>query len=107
VTKLISLSEALDILQARDEYGVPIPFDVVFCTADRERGTGGEIIHYEKAIWHVKNGRIPAVDPVDKRKTGPKSPNQRWQRRIRAVDSDQIRQLHAHLILTINGLSVR
>jgi hypothetical protein len=108
VTKLISLTQALAILESCDENGVPVPFEIEFCTADQERGTGGEIIRYERAIWHIKNGYKKATpEPVDKRKTGPTAKKFHWTRNIRAVDSDQIRKLNAHLILSINGLSVR
>lgn len=105
-TKLISYGEALSILETCDEKGVPQPCSLTFCTADRERGTGGEIISYEKAIWHVKNGRKPDEPaPVDGRKTGPVRKS--WTRNIRAFGSDQIRKLHIHLLLTINGFDVR
>ena len=106
MTKLISFSEAIAILETCDENGVPVPFSIEFCKADRERGSAGEIIRYEKAIWHIKNGRKSSVDaPVDKRKTGPKPKN--WIRKIRGFDTDQIRNVNVQLILTINGLSVR
>jgi hypothetical protein len=106
-TKLISYGEALAILETCDEKGVPKPCSLLFCTADRDRGTGGQIITYEKAIWHVKGGRRPEeLAPVDGRKRR-RSTRKSWTRNIRGFDTDQIRKLHIHLLLTINGLDVR
>ncbi len=106
---MLSFKEAVAILETCSAKGVPIPFAISFCTADESRGTGGEIVHYEQAIWHVTGNRVRA-DESAKATAAPRpgrSANQRWIRRIRAIDSDQIRQVHVHLILTINGMPVR
>jgi hypothetical protein len=110
---LIDWQDALAILEETDSKGVPRPFSITFCTADETRQTGGEIIHYPRAIWHVAGGRVrsaPAADdtpPTSQKRT--KRPNhaQHWTRNIRALDSDQIRKLHIHLILEINNQLVR
>ena len=105
---MLSWKEALAILETRDLKGLPVPFALSFCTADEGRGTGGEIIHYDRAIWHVTSGRVRVDTPAKQAPNGnARSKNERWTRRIRAVDSDQIRQVHLHLILSINGQAVR
>lgn len=113
--QLLTWQEALAILEKCDAKGVPIPFAVAFCTADESRKTGGQIIRYERAIWHVPGGRV--LNSAAFRKAGhePKQPRSAaqsgrrtgWTRRIQAVGTDQVRQLHLHLILDINGQPVR
>lgn len=102
---LISWQQALEIIRQTDTKGVPAPFSVIFCTANQTTGTGGEIISYEKAVWHVKGGRVTAKDEVPSLK----KPNhdRHATLNIRGLESDQIRKIHLHLILTINGLSIR
>lgn len=111
---VINWQEALEILQDCDAKGVPKPFSITFSTGDESAGTGGEIITYERAVWHVKGGRLKpyadreATPPTD-RVTKGKNPHhgQHWTRNIRGIESNQIRKLHIHLILLINGMSVR
>ncbi|KAB7728199.1 hypothetical protein F5984_20530 [Rudanella paleaurantiibacter] len=101
------------ILEDTDAKGCPRPFSITFCTADQAKGTGGEIIHYKRAVWHVAGGRVKASDRDAARvdDQGPKSkrPNHaaNWTRNIRGLDTDQIRKIHIHLILEINGKPVR
>ncbi len=88
--------------------GVPIPFAIAFCTADESKGTGGEIIRYEKAVWHVKGGRVHRSATHERVGTATSAErSHRWIKRIRGVDSDQIRNVFLHLILEINGQPVR
>jgi hypothetical protein len=111
--RLISWQEAVAILEACDEKGVPVPFSIRFCTADESKATGGEIITYERAIWHVKNGRVqrsPGFKRAEPRQAEPRQATDapiNFMRRIRAVDSDQIRAVYIHLIMVINGHPVR
>ncbi|UHG93440.1 hypothetical protein [Spirosoma oryzicola] len=109
-TTLLSWQEALAIIESCDARGVPIPFAIAFCTADEDKGTGGEIIRYEKAVWHVNGGRVTKTEQFEQ--VGPKKKAKRtlkakWTRLIRAVGSDQLRKIHLHLILEVNGQSVR
>lgn len=105
---LISWQEALTILENCDAKGVPIPFAIAFSTCDEGAGTGGEIIRYEKAIWHVKGGRVNQSDSHERVGSKPaKSVKQNWVRKIRGLDTDQIRNVHIHLITEINGHPVR
>ncbi|WP_128544080.1 hypothetical protein [Larkinella soli] len=105
--RMLSWREALAILERCDAKGGARPFSITFCTANPEKKTGGEIIHYDKAIWHVRGGRVKprAKEAVTAETKG--SSTGRWSRRIRAVDSDQIRRVHVHLILEINGQPIK
>lgn len=115
-TTLLSWQEALAIVERCDAKGVPIPFAIAFCTADEEKGTGGEVIRYDAAVWHVKGGRVNRTAEFERvgTKANPSArsaatPVRRsgWTRNIRGIDSDQIRRIHLHLILEINGQPVR
>ncbi len=108
--RLISWQEAVAILEACDEKGVPIPFSITFCTANESKATGGEVITYNRAIWHVKDGRVRRsadIEATGRRGADQVQLSRGWSRNIRAVDSDQIRRLDIHLILVINGHAVR
>lgn len=96
------------ILEDCDEKGFPKPFSISFCTANESAGTGGEIIKYERAIWHVKGGRVRRSAGFE-RTVGARGEEavSHFTRNIRAVDSDQIRRLDIHLIMVINGHAVR
>ncbi|GAB2571805.1 hypothetical protein [Spirosoma areae] len=109
-TALLSWQEALAILEGCDERGVPIPFAIAFCTCDESRHTGGEIIRYDKAVWHVAGGRVQKTESFERVGGKPvrtKTPKSNWTRLIRGFDTDQPRQIHLHLILEINGQPVR
>lgn len=111
--RLLSRQEALAIIKQGDERGVPKPFAVAFCSCDEGAGSGGEIIRYEKAIWHVKGGRVEQNDSFERvnamaaKPKRSKTPKSNWSLRIRGLDTDQIRQLHLDLILELNGQPVR
>jgi len=109
---ILSWQEALAIIEQCDARGVPIPFAIAFCTCDESKNTGGEIIRYPRAVWYVKGNRVQqSADHQHVSATGKaparQSATARWVKRIRGVDSDQIRNVHLHLILEINGQSVR
>ena len=105
---LLSWQDAAAIIDACDSKGVPIPFALTFCTADEDAGTGGDIIQYEKAVRYVAGGRVrqggdfSAEDVLIDR-----NPKTRWLRKIRAVSNVEVRNVHLHLILEINGKRVR
>lgn len=107
----LSWSEAIQILEATDAKGVPIPFAIAFCTADEERRTGGEIVRYERAVWHLEGGKLTRKAQLERAgATGSgrePSEKDRWYRKVRAVDSDQVRRVFVHLILSINHRPVR
>lgn len=95
-----------------DAKGVPVPFAIAFCTADESAGTGGEIIRYERAVWYVKGGRVR--QSADHEQVGvkitsgrPQTSAGRWTKKIRSVHNVEIRNVFLHLILEINGRSVR
>ncbi len=109
-TALLSWQEALAILEDCDERGVPKPFAIAFCSADESRNSGGEIIRYERAVWHVRGGRVQQSGTFERVGTAPartKTGKSNWTRLIRGFDTDQIRQIHLHLILELNGRPVR
>lgn len=107
---LLSWQEALAIIESCDERGVPKPFAIAFCSCDESRGTGGEIIRYPKAIWHVKGGRVEKTETFERISGKPvrkKTARSNWTRLIRGFDTNQPRQVHLHLITEINGQPVR
>ena len=106
--KILSWQQTLETIQQTDPKGVPVPFSVVFVTANLATGEGGEIIHYDRAVWHVSGGRV-RPDHGQKATQPAKNPNhaEHATLNIRGLDSEQIRKVHLHLILTINSFSVR
>lgn len=82
--------------------GKPKPFSITFCTADVARDTGGEIIHYEKAILSRLNKPARNI----KSKKPAKGATQHYKNRTRnicALGNSEVRKLHIDLILDING----
>jgi hypothetical protein len=111
-TTLLSWQEALAIIEQCDARGIPIPFSVAFCTCDESKGTGGEIIRYQKAVWYVAGGRVKQT--ADFQKVGAvvsfqkkRSAKSNWMKRLMGFGTNEIRQVHIHLILEINGQPVR
>lgn len=109
---MLSRQDALALIERCDAKGVPTPFAITFCTADEGRDTGGEIVTLDRAIWHVPGNRVRRSGQFQKGGDCPpadevRSERSRWTRKIRAVDSDQVRQVHLDLILTLNGQPIR
>ncbi len=83
-----------------------LPFHIVFCTADSNRGTGGDIIEYDKAILSrhkYSRGKTTAVFVSDG--------NSRGKRKYSTVNicyvgSSDITKVHIDLILELNSQPV-
>ncbi|WP_234733236.1 hypothetical protein [Tellurirhabdus bombi] len=104
---MLSWKEAVAIIETTDHRGVPKPFSITFCTADQNRGTGGEIIRYARAVWYVPGGRVKKLSDQPASERDPVDAPRNFHRNIQAVDSNQPRKLHLHLILAINGHDIR
>jgi hypothetical protein len=73
---MILLSQSLDKMNTRDFKGIPVPFSLVFSTADEAKGTGGEIIILKKAVLGKLLRTAPQADKI-KETLSDKKPQQR------------------------------
>ncbi len=107
----IRLSEVLDQMEQLDEFGMPVKFQIKFVTADRKRGTGGEIIEIKDGRKCVGKRKGKVV--FDMRKTVsaapriPKDPHH-WVNSTRNIllPNGLIRTVHIRLIIEFNGKKV-
>ena len=105
---LLTWREALTEMTQKDKYGQPVPFSLVFITANQTRQTGGESITFARAVLCRRgDDHDDAISkaPARSAPAGPRKPD--WMYKVRNLDSNQIRQVHLHLILYINGHPVR
>lgn len=74
-------------MDQRTSDGEMIPFDIAFVTADRKRGTGGEIIEMKNVVTtgHKQAKRLRTINPVG---------------------TEQFRSVHIDLILKVNGMNI-
>ncbi|WP_460894868.1 hypothetical protein [Rufibacter soli] len=82
-------------MERTDEHGNPVPFSLIFCTCNREKKTGGEVIELPKAVLL--------------RKKGSKAPNLGTgypSRLILDLNTDRKYQVHIRLIDQFNGTPV-
>lgn len=77
----------------------PAAFRIVFCTADKSRGSGGKRIVFDKAVLTAKR-RTSAVASTDGKK---RSREKRYPILVKNLTSDEIRRVHVQLIEEING----
>jgi hypothetical protein len=96
----ISLSQGLKIMEQKDEMGNPTPFSIVFCTADRKKNTGGEIITLDNIVLS-RNQKVKDASKTGKKKSQNHYAN--FTRNIKILSSGAIRKVHGHLIDSING----
>lgn len=101
---MIKMKEALRIMERTNARGLPLPFSVVFCTADLSRNTGGEIIEIPKAVLSRKLKKPSSYSGVNS-KNQPSHHRNRT-RNIQQLNTSEIRKLHIDLILFINGEAV-
>lgn len=103
---MLKLSNGLQILEKTNARGLSVPCSIVFCTADRNRGTGGEIIALDSAILSrkIKKG-VKGVYSGLPSKNQPSHHKNRT-RNIMAVGTTEIRKVHIDLILSINGEAI-
>jgi hypothetical protein len=92
----------IDALRTMDESMDPIeqkPFHLVFCTADKNRGTGGERIIFDRARL-TKKRRKAAVESTGKKRS---SREKRYPIKVENLTSREIRHVHIDLIEELNG----
>ena len=105
VQETITLKEALDWMDSGEE------FSISFITCDVRKGTGGELIHVEKAV------KANWLSPADLKKQAHLQPQSRIlkkdprhfensTRNIRLVSNSEIRKVHIRLIRKFNGKTV-
>jgi len=105
---MLKLKDGLKIMELLNAAGRPRPFSITFVTADQSRDTGGEVIHYPKAILSRlrRSGRPGKQGKPGKLKGGIQYHAKNRTRNICALGSSQVRKLHIDLILEINGRSI-
>ncbi|MGJ1295534.1 hypothetical protein ACR777_15110 [Sphingobacterium spiritivorum] len=96
--KFISVKDMLNTMMMRGQDRDLIPFSITFVTADLKKGTGGQKITYDQAVF--------VGGPSNK--TSGRNPNHygNMTRNIRHKNSDRITTIHPHLVLKFNGLIV-
>jgi hypothetical protein len=96
----LRLSEALALMDLSVTTGQLRPFDLVFCTADPKRDTGGERVHFPRAVLTTARHR-PGTS------VGTPTPRalvaQRLPIKVKNLISGQIRHVRIELIESING----
>lgn len=110
----IRLSEVLDQMEQLDEAGMPVKFQIKFVTADRKRGTGGEIIEIKDGRKCVgkRKGKVvfdmrKTVSTVSTAPRIPRDPHH-WVNSTRNIilPNGLIRTVHIRLIIEFNGKKV-
>lgn len=109
----IRLSEALEQMDQLDEFGKPARFQIKFVTANRNLGTGGEIIEIKngrKCVGTRKGKVVFDMRKADARTTPPPIPKDphHWANSTRNIllPNGQIRKVHIRLIIEFNGKKV-
>lgn len=131
VMETIRFGQMLDMMDRFDSEGNPVPFSIVFVTANKQRQTGGELHIYGKPTPWIKKLRARIPDAVytdsnvikcvgkrdgktviDARPKGSpkqgKNPNhyKNSTRNIMILSSGAIRKVHIRLILYFNEKKV-
>lgn len=101
----MKLGESLKIMGLKDAHREPIPFKIKFCTADRSRGTGGELIELPKAVLSQNLKDLPRYARGD---VGSKKVNQYTNaiRNLYDLEHQRFYKVSIYLILEINGVQV-
>jgi hypothetical protein len=108
----IRLKEVLSEMDRMDPQGKPVSFDIRFVTADRKRGTSGEIIEIKDArkCIDIRDGEVV----YDQRKAASSGdaavsrPPNHWINGSRnlLLPNGGIRKIHIRLIIEFNGKKV-
>jgi len=106
--QVISLSDALKLMDRLDHKSNPIPYKISFVTADRTRNTGGKWITIDGAILSKHNKLLPLHVRRVEGFGGSKKPAsyENAQRNIQAPDGS-ITSVHIRLIKRFNDYEVR
>jgi len=102
---MLKLREATQIMQRVLASGRPKPFSIKFVTADVNRGTGGEVIFYERAVLS-RLSKLGRPGKTAKMRPGIQYHDKNRTRNICALGSSEVRKLHIDLILELNGQAV-
>jgi len=103
--QIISLADVLHHMDTTAE-----PFDLVYSTADRQRRTGGELVHLTGCLATSTNreqapgGAAPAGGDVPARKPAHRV---HQTRNVTILSSGKPRKLHVRLLTEFNGQKVR
>ncbi|WP_281980469.1 hypothetical protein [Tenacibaculum mesophilum] len=107
--KTISLKEALAIVDAVDEKGRPLPFDITFRTLQRNSKTGGKLYTYNQVVKYrkLKSDNPNYLKQVQTPVKRHRNPNHFANRtRNLELQNGDIKTVHIRLIITVNGLKV-
>lgn len=107
--KTISLKEALAIVDAVDEIGRPLPFDITFRTLQRNSKTGGKLYTYKQVVKYrkLKSDNPNYLKQVQTPAKRHRNPNHFANRtRNLELQNGDIKTVHIRLIITVNGLKV-
>lgn len=105
---IISLTEVLTEMDSTAE-----PFSITFCTADRQRGTGGEVVTLEGCVQTGAPEKVKGAKPASALATAPAvgkgKPCHRANqtRNVTILSSGKTRKVHIRLIMEFNGQKVR
>lgn len=90
-------------MEQKDAKGRPVPFSIIFCTSDRKKSAGGEIISLDNVVLS-KNDNNKKASKTGKTKKQNHFAN--FTRNIKILSSEEIRKVHGRLIGFINGHNV-
>lgn len=87
-----------NIMKIRGHDRELIPFSITFVTADQKKGTGGQKITFDEAVF---------VGGPSRKDSGRNANHyENYTRNIRHKNSDRITKIHLLLVLKFNGLTV-
>jgi hypothetical protein len=102
---MILLREAIQQMNRADEHHNPVPFALTFCTADRSRRTGGEVISLPKAVLMKRMKKTTAASGSG---TAKKKSNdfENATRNVLCLDTQRPYRVHLRLIESFNNTPV-
>lgn len=94
-----------DVLTAIDEGRV---CDIMVCTCDRKRGTGGELVTFPNAVKHISQqlSGVGKKQMDDIRKTTNPNHHDHFTRNMYLMTTREIKKVHIRLITMFNGKRV-
>lgn len=104
---MILLSQALDSMNKRDYKGIPVPFSLVFATADEVKKSGGEIITIKKAVLGKLLKSSPQAHKISETKAE-KSPQARSNsvKKIWDLETKRYYNVHIRLMWEFNNQEI-
>jgi hypothetical protein len=104
---MILLTKALDTMTQRDHRSKPVPFSLVFSTADEGKGTGGEIITIRKAVLGKLLKSAPLADKIrdTKRDQAPEK-KANASKKIFDLEAERYYTVHIRLMWQFNGQEI-